>query len=77
MGMPRRGIMRRTTVAGDWQSVVKVRLHSTSDASSQPALLLLTSTDRILSRRALPTRRLARLGATPDFHHGLLASRAS
>jgi hypothetical protein len=27
----------------------------------------------ILSRRALPARRLARLGATPDFHHGLLA----
>ncbi len=27
----------------------------------------------ILSRRALPARRLARLGATRDFHHGLLA----
>jgi hypothetical protein len=26
----------------------------------------------ILGRRALPARRLARLGATPDFHHGLL-----
>jgi hypothetical protein len=28
----------------------------------------------ILSRRALRTGRLARLGATPDFHHGLLRS---
>src|ERR1700681_4476073 len=27
----------------------------------------------ILGHRALPSRRLARLGATPDFHHGLLA----
>ena len=27
----------------------------------------------ILGRRALSARRLARLGATPDFHHGLLA----
>ena len=27
----------------------------------------------ILGRRALPARRLARLGATPDVHHGLLA----
>jgi len=26
----------------------------------------------ILGRRALPARRLARLGATPDFHHGLM-----
>ena len=29
----------------------------------------------ILSRRALPAGHLARLGATPDFHHGLLADR--
>jgi hypothetical protein len=28
----------------------------------------------ILSRRALPARRLGRLGATPDFHHGLLGN---
>jgi hypothetical protein len=27
----------------------------------------------ILGRRALPSGRLARLGATPDFHHGLPA----
>ena len=26
----------------------------------------------MLGRRALPAGRLARLGATPDFHHGLL-----
>ena len=31
-----------------------------------------SNTGGILSRRALSTRRLARLGATPDFHHGLL-----
>ena len=30
----------------------------------------------ILPRRALPASRLARLGATRDFHHGLLGSRA-
>ncbi len=32
-----------------------------------------SNTGGILSRRALPARRLARLGAAPDFHHGLLA----
>src|SRR5438034_6560611 len=31
-----------------------------------------SNTGGILSRRALPAGRLARLGATPDFHHGLL-----
>src|SRR6267143_243440 len=30
-----------------------------------------SNTPGILSRRALPAGRLARLGATPDFHHGL------
>src|ERR687888_302100 len=30
-----------------------------------------SNTPGILGRRALPSRRLARLGATPDFHHGL------
>src|SRR4029077_11137920 len=29
----------------------------------------------ILGHRALSARRLARLGATPDFHHGLLTKR--
>src|SRR6266478_3382700 len=29
-------------------------------------------TPGMLGRRALPAGRLARLGATPDFHHGLL-----
>ena len=72
--------------------MAKVRLHSTSDASSRPALLLLRNTGGIFSRLALlatvgarsdPTRpalpcrsasadRPVRLGATPDFHHGLL-----
>jgi hypothetical protein len=28
----------------------------------------------MLGRRALPAGRLARLGATPEFHHGLLVS---
>src|SRR5204863_3353331 len=32
-----------------------------------------SNTGGILSRRALPAGRLARLGATPDFHHGLQA----
>src|SRR5438105_8150469 len=31
-----------------------------------------SNTPGILGRRALPAERLARLGATPDFHHGLL-----
>src|SRR6266851_1835914 len=31
-----------------------------------------SNTPGILSRRALPAGRFARLGATPDFHHGLL-----
>src|SRR5712692_644734 len=30
-----------------------------------------SNTPGILGRRALPSGRLARLGATPDFHHGL------
>src|SRR5437899_6620295 len=33
-----------------------------------------SNTPGILGRRALPAGRLARLGATPDFHHGLLSS---
>src|SRR3989449_1830165 len=32
-----------------------------------------SNTPGILGRRALPAWRLARLGATPDFHHGLLS----
>src|SRR5712692_9832211 len=32
----------------------------------------LSNTPGILGRRALPPGRLAGLGATPDFHHGLL-----
>ena len=36
-----------------------------------------SNTPGILSRRALPAGRLARLGATPDFHHGLLAARGA
>ena len=31
-----------------------------------------SNTPGILGRRALPSGRLARLSATPDFHHGLL-----
>jgi hypothetical protein len=58
-----------------WQSVVKVWLHSTGDASPRAALLLPQILPDILGRRALPAGRLACLGATPDFHHGLLAKR--
>src|SRR5438128_3340138 len=36
-----------------------------------------SNTPGILSRRALPAGRLARLGATPDFHHGLLGHQAA
>jgi hypothetical protein len=36
-----------------------------------------SNTHGILGRRALPARRLARLGATPDFHHGLLGRLAA
>src|SRR5437870_11891682 len=32
------------------------------------------NTPGILGRRALPARRLARLGATPHFHHALLGN---
>src|SRR5713101_23555 len=35
-----------------------------------------SNTPGILGRRALPAGRLARLGATPDFHHGLSAAAA-
>src|SRR5256712_9399956 len=35
-----------------------------------------SNTPGILGRRALPAGRLARLGATPDFHHGLLTTSA-
>ncbi|HLG56658.1 MAG TPA: hypothetical protein VI485_15070 [Vicinamibacterales bacterium] len=35
-----------------------------------------SNTPGIFGRRALPAGRLARLGATRDFHHGLLASLA-
>jgi hypothetical protein len=34
-----------------------------------------SNTGGIFSRRALFARRLAHLGATPDFHHGLLVCR--
>lgn len=33
-----------------------------------------SNTPGIIGRRALPAGRLARLGATPDFHHGLLGA---
>ena len=56
--------------------MVKFRLHSTGDASSLAALLLPQILPGILGRRALPARRLARLGATPDLHHGLLTAAA-
>ena len=49
------------------------RLHSTGDASPLARRVAPPSnTPGILRRRALRSGRLARLGATPDFHHGLL-----
>ncbi len=33
------------------------------------------NTGCILARRALPARRVTRLDATPDFHHGLLGDK--
>ena len=57
-----------------WQSVVQVWLHSTGAASPLAALLLPQILPDILGRRALPSGRLACLGATPDLHHGLLAA---
>src|SRR6266852_5314405 len=33
-----------------------------------------SNTPGILTRRALPAGRIASLGATPDFHHGLAAT---
>ena len=58
--------------ARGWQPVVKVWLHSTGDASTLAALLRPQIRPGILGCRALPARRLARLDAAPDFHHGLL-----
>jgi hypothetical protein len=55
---------------------MKVRLHSNGDASRLAALLLpqiFPIIPDILGRHALPAGRLAVLGATPDFHHGLPA----
>jgi hypothetical protein len=52
---------------------VQVPLHSVGDASSGAALLLAQILPDILTRRALPARRLATLGATRHLHHGLLA----
>ena len=63
---------RRFEAQLHWQPVVQVQLHSTGDASPLAALLLVQILPSILTRRALPAGRLARLGATPDLHHGLL-----
>jgi len=54
--------------------VAKVRLHSNGDASRRAAWLLPQVLPDILGRHTLPAGRLAVLGATPDFHHGLLDS---
>jgi hypothetical protein len=52
---------------------LKPPLHSPGDASRLTALLLPQILPYILGRRALSSGRLARLGATRRFHHGLLA----
>jgi hypothetical protein len=51
--------------------VVEVALHSTGDASRRSALLVARIFANILTPRALIGGRLARLGATRHFHHGL------
>jgi hypothetical protein len=53
---------------------MKVRLHSAGAASRLAALLLAQILPGILTRRALPSGRIATLGATPDFRHGLLGA---
>ena len=54
------------------QPGTRIWRHSTADATPPAALLLAQILPVFLGRRALPAGRLARLGATPDFHHGLL-----
>ena len=49
------------------------QLHSTGAASRLAALLLGPNTAGIFPRRALPAGRITGLGASLDFHHGLLA----
>jgi hypothetical protein len=51
---------------------VKVWLHSTGDASSRAALLLPQILPVFWVVAPCSRGALARLGATPDFHHGLL-----
>ena len=53
---------------------MEVRLHSAADASLRAALLVPRILPDILGPRALPAGRLGVLGATPDFHHGLLVT---
>ena len=55
------------------QPAVKVPLHSNGAASRLAALLLGQILAGMLPRRALPTGRITALGATRDFHLGLLA----
>ena len=51
--------------------MVQVRLHSTGAASRLAALLNARILADILASRALRSGRIAGLGATTDFHHGL------
>ena len=55
-----------------WQ---KVPLHSTDDASRLTVLLIAHISSNMLALRALSGGRLAALGATRDFRHGLLSVR--
>jgi len=54
--------------------VVQVSLHSTDAASRLAALLNARILPDILAFRAWRSGRIASLGATTDFHHGLLAA---
>ena len=55
-----------------YQPVVKVPLHSTGHASRLTVLFLAHILSSMLARLALSAGRLTGLGATRDFHHGLV-----
>jgi len=57
------------------QPVVKVPLHSDRRCIPPAYVASRSNTAGIFPRRALPVGRIAGLGATQHFHHGLLAGR--
>ena len=65
-------------LANSWLIAFALAARGESPSASDERSILVayvappSNTGGILGRRALSARRLARLGATPDFHHGLL-----